>query len=220
MPQRLQKPRRRSPDTSSSCRLTSLESLGRAKAKIEAEYQQAVAKTTNEIANQVVAKKITASEGDTLMQLKIQSLELKKQVEIREAERAREKEIQMVGDQLNFYKELGELSGQYGNQLDMQVKLIELQASKYEDVLKIPKDLVEQWKKYKLLQESFDPWDGAYRGLVKFTAEYSNEAKQWESLSPTHGLLGSTTRPRKCGGIGSTPVKCPLINCPPHSPLS
>lgn len=160
------------------------ESLGRAKAKIESEYQQAVAKTTKEIENQVVAKKITASEGDTLMQLKMQSLELKKQVEIREAEeRAREKEIQMVGDQLNFYKELGELSGQYGNQLDMQVKLIELQASKYEDVLKIPKELVEQWKKYKLLQESYDPWDGAYRGLVKFTAEYSNEAKQWESIT-------------------------------------
>lgn len=54
----------------------------------------------------------------------MQSLELKKQVEIREAEeRAREKEIQMVGDQLNFYKELGELSGQYGNQLDMQVQV-------------------------------------------------------------------------------------------------
>ena len=58
------------------------ESLGRAKAKIESEYQQAVAKTTKEIENQVVAKKITASEGDTLMQLKMQSLELKKQVEI------------------------------------------------------------------------------------------------------------------------------------------
>ena len=45
------------------------ESLGRAKAKIEAEYAQAVEKTNKTIKDQVAEKKITASEGDTLRQL-------------------------------------------------------------------------------------------------------------------------------------------------------
>ena len=49
----------------------------------------------------------------------------------------------------------------------------------------IPDELVAEMVKLKQLQDSVNGFDGAYRGLVKFTAEYSNEAKQWENITYT-----------------------------------
>ena len=171
------------------------EDLARAKIRIEQQYQATLSKTREELDKQVARGALTRSQAEALELEKGKAAELQKQVSLRDAENAAsEKAIRLAEGQLSFYRELGELGGKYENHLDLQVQLIEEQAKKYKD-LKIPPKLIEDWKKLKLLQVSTDPFDGAYRGLLKFTAEYSDAGKQWEGI--THGFasdFNSATR--------------------------
>lgn len=159
------------------------ETLARAKIRIEQEYQSTLSKTREEMDKQVARGSLTRAQADALQAEKATAAELQKRLSLRDAEtKAQEKSVRLAEGQLSFYKEYSQLSGQYSNQLELQVRLIDAQAKKYED-LEIPADLIEDWKRLRLLQESYDPVDGAYRGLKKFSAEYGNEAKQWESLA-------------------------------------
>ena len=126
---------------------------------------------------------LTRSQADSLKLEKDKAAALQMQVSLRDAENAAsEKAVRLAEGQLSFYKEMGELGGKYENHLDLQVQLIEEQAKKYED-LKIPPKLIEDWKKLKLLQVSTDPFDGAYRGLLKFNAEFADSGAQWEDIT-------------------------------------
>lgn len=171
------------------------EDLARAKIRIEQQYQATLSKTREELDKQVARGALTRSQAEALELEKGKAAELQKQVSLRDAENsASEKAIRLAEGQLSFYKELGGLGGKYENHLELQIRLIEEQAKKYND-LKIPPKLIEDWKKLKLLQVSTDPFDGAYRGLLKFTAEYSDAGKQWEDI--THGFasdFNSATR--------------------------
>lgn len=159
------------------------EDLARAKIRIEQQYQATLSKTSQELDKQVARGALTRSQAEALELEKGKAAELQKQVSLRDAENAAsEKAIRLAEGQLSFYKELGELGGKYENHLDLQVQLIEEQAKKYED-LKIPPKLIEDWKKLKLLQVSTDPFDGAYRGLLKFNAEFSDSGKRWEGIT-------------------------------------
>ena len=93
-------------------------------------------------------------------------------------------EVKDLQAAVQFYKELGELSGQYGQGIELQNKLLNEQARAWKQA-GIPDELVDEMVKLKKLQDSVYGFDGAYRGLVKFTAEYSNEAKQWENITYT-----------------------------------
>ena len=93
-------------------------------------------------------------------------------------------EVKDLQAAVQFYKELGELSGQYGQGIELQNKLLKEQARAWKQA-GIPDELVDEMVKLKKLQDSVYGFDGAYRGLVKFTAEYSNEAKQWENITYT-----------------------------------
>ncbi len=162
------------------------EDLARAKIRIEQQYHAALSKTRQELDNQVTRGALTRGQAEALRLEKDKAAALQMQVSLRDAENAAsEKAIRLAEGQLSFYKELGELGGKYENHLDLQVQLIEEQAKKYED-LKIPPKLLEDWKKLKLLQVSTDPFDGAYRGLLKFNAEFADSGAQWEDI--THGF--------------------------------
>ena len=155
-----------------------------ARAKAEAEYEKAVRAATAAIDKQVASGKISPAQGQKLKALKTESLELEKQLALREADaQAQQKAIQQAEGQLAFYRELGDLSGDYSASVELQNRLIEEQARKYRDVLDIPPALVDEWERLQKLQASVDPFDGAYRGLQKYAAEYGNQAKQWESLT-------------------------------------
>lgn len=171
------------------------EDLARAKIRIEQQYQATLSKTREELDKQVARGALTRSQAEALELEKGKAAELQKQVSLRDAENAAsEKAIRLAEGQLSFFKELGELGGKYENHLDLQVQLIEEQAKKYKD-LKIPPSLIEDWKKLKLLQVSTDPFDGAYRGLLKFNAEFADSGAQWEGI--THGFasdFNSATR--------------------------
>lgn len=164
--------------------LDKTEDLARAKIRIEQQYQATLSKTNEELAKQVAQGKLTQGQADTLKAEKDKAAELQKQVALRDAEqKAQQKSIRLAEGQLKFYKELGELSGDYGQSLTLQNRLIEKQAREYREVYKISDELVDKWVELQKLQVSQDPFDGAYRGLLKFSAEYADSGKQWESIT-------------------------------------
>lgn len=164
--------------------LDKTEDLARAKIRIEQQYQATLSKTNEELAKQVAQGKLTQGQADTLQAEKAKAAELQKQVALRDAEqKAQEKSVQLAEGQLKFFKELGELSGDYGQSLTLQNRLIEKQAKEYREVYKISDELVDKWVELQKLQVSQDPFDGAYRGLLKFSAEYADSGKQWESIT-------------------------------------
>ena len=164
--------------------LDKTEDLARAKIRIEQQYQATLSKTNEELTKQVAQGKLTQGQADTLKAEKDKAAELQKQVALRDAEqKAQQKSIRLAEGQLKFYKELGELSGDYGQSLTLQNRLIEKQAKEYREVYKISDELVDKWVELQKLQVSQDPFDGAYRGLLKFSAEYADSGKQWESIT-------------------------------------
>lgn len=176
--------------------LDKTEDLARAKIRIEQQYQATLSKTNEELTKQVAQGKLTQGQADTLKAEKDKAAELQKQVALRDAERkAQEKSVQLAEGQLKFFKELGELSGDYGQSLTLQNRLIEKQAKEYREVYKISDELVDKWVELQKLQVSQDPFDGAYRGLLKFSAEYADSGKQWEKISYSFaGNFQSATR--------------------------
>ena len=172
------------------------EDLARAKIRIEQQYQATLSKTNEELTKQVAQGKLTQAQASALKAEKDKAAELQKQVALRDAERkAQEKSVRLAEGQLKFFKELGELSGDYGQSLTLQNRLIEKQAREYREVYKISDELVDKWVELQRLQVSQDPFDGAYRGLLKFSAEYADSGKQWEEISYSFaGNFQSATR--------------------------
>lgn len=164
--------------------LDQTETLTAAKIRAEEKYQAAISKTNEDLAKRQARGEITSTQADEIRKLKEEEASLQKQYDIRQATtKAAQKQAQITQGQIKFYKELGQLSGNYGNSVALQNSLIEEQAKKYHDIYGISEDLVAQWEYYQKLQISTDPFDGAYRGLLKFTSEYGDQAKTWEDLT-------------------------------------
>lgn len=83
--------------------------------------------------------------------------------------------------QVQFYKELEEMSGQYGLSLEFQNRLLDQQAKLYQGL--IPDNLIEEWKEWKRLQNSQEAWAGAYRATQEYFSEATNLAQGFESLT-------------------------------------
>lgn len=164
--------------------LDKTETLTAAKIKAEEKYQDTISKTNEELAKRLARKEISSTQADEIRKLKEQEASLQKQYDIRNATtKASQKQAQITQGQLKFYKELGQLSGNYGNTVELQNGLIEEQAQKYRDIYGISEDLVAQWEYYQKLQISTDPFDGALRGLLRFSNEYQDQGKVWEDLT-------------------------------------
>lgn len=83
--------------------------------------------------------------------------------------------------QVQFYKELEEMSGQYGLSLEFQNRLLDQQAKLYQGL--IPDNLIEEWKEWKRLQNSREAWAGAYRATQEYFSEATNLAQGFENLT-------------------------------------
>lgn len=169
--------------------------LAAQKIAIEEKYQKTLSKTREELEKQVARGTLTQAEAETLKLEKDKAAELQKQVDLRNAEqKAAERAVQTAGEQLRFYGDLSEMSGSYSHELELQDVLLEAQAQKYRE-LDIPEDLVRQWKNLRKLQESADPFAGAYRGLARWRNEVEDAGKQWEDFSYSMAAsFESTTR--------------------------
>lgn len=81
----------------------------------------------------------------------------------------------------NFYKELGDLSGSYGQSIEYQNQLIEHQAQLYR-TSGIPEALVQQWEALKKLETARDPWSGFARTTNKYFSDATNWAERLGSI--------------------------------------
>lgn len=158
--------------------LDKTEDLARAKIRIEQQYQATLSKTNEELTKQVAQGKLTQGQADTLQAEKAKAAELQKQVALRDAEqKAQERQYKDLQTAADFYKELGDLSGEYGESLEYQNRLIEQQAQLYR-TSGIPEALVQQWEALKKLESARDPWSGFTRTTNKYFADATNWAQQ------------------------------------------
>lgn len=162
--------------------LDKTEDLARAKIRIEQQYQATLSKTNEELAKQVAQGKLTQGQADTLKAEKDKAAELQKQVALRDAEqKAQERQYKDLQTAADFYKELGDLSGEYGESLEYQNRLIEQQAQLYR-TSGIPEALVQQWEALKKLETARDPWSGFARTTNKYFSDATNWAERLGSV--------------------------------------
>lgn len=162
--------------------LDKTEDLARAKIRIEQQYQATLSKTNEELTKQVAQGKLTQGQADTLQAEKAKAAELQKQVALRDAEqKAQERQYKDLQTAANFYKELGDLSGSYGQSIEYQNQLIEHQAQLYR-TSGIPEALVQQWQALKKLETARDPWSGFARTTNKYFADATNWAERLGSI--------------------------------------
>lgn len=162
--------------------LDKTEDLARAKIRIEQQYQATLSKTNEELAKQVAQGKLTQGQADTLQAEKAKAAELQKQVALRDAEqKAQERQYKDLQTAADFYKELGDLSGSYGQSIEYQNQLIEHQAQLYR-TSGIPEALVQQWQALKKLETARDPWSGFARTTNKYFADATNWAERLGSI--------------------------------------
>lgn len=165
-------------------KLDKTESLTAKKIAISEKYEEQIRRVNNEIDKQVRSGSISAVQGDELKKLRQKELTLEKTLKLRELENQEiEKNLSHLQEQLSFYNELAEMTGNFTTSMELQNQIIDIQAQKYRDLKTIPEELIQEWANWKKLEASTDPFDGAYRGLKKFSAEYGNSAKQWESIA-------------------------------------
>jgi len=165
-------------------KLDKTESVTAKKIAVTEKYEEQLRKVTNEIEKQVRAGSITASQGEELKALKQKETYLERDVKLRELEnKAVEENLAHLQEQLSFYDDLAQMSGNFTISMELQNQIIDIQAQKYRDLKTIPEEMIQKWTEWKKLQTSTDPFDGAYRGLLKFNAEYGDSAKQWENIT-------------------------------------
>ena len=83
----------------------------------------------------------------------------------------------------NFYKELGDLSGEYGESVEYQNRVLEHEASIYRDTLPAAmRPYVDEWLRLKQLQAARDPVSGLTRTTNKYFADATNWAQQLGSI--------------------------------------
>lgn len=166
--------------------LDKTEDLARAKIRIEQQYQATLSKTNEELAKQVAQGKLTQGQADTLQAEKAKAAELQKQVALRDAEqKAQERQYKDLQTAADFYKELGDLSGEYGESLEYQNRLIEHQAQLW---LQTGIPLADVERRVALMREEMarDPFSGMVRGARKWAAETTDYAASVEqSLTGT-----------------------------------
>lgn len=167
------------------------EDLARAKIRIEQQYQATLSKTNEELAKQVAQGKLTRGQADILQAEKNKAAELQKQVSLRDAEqKAQERQYKDLQTAADFFRELGDLSGEYGNSLEYQNKVLEHEATIYRDTLPAAmQPYVNEWLRLKQIQNSREGWDGARRAVQSFYSDATNYGAGFESA--TSNLLNN-----------------------------
>lgn len=93
----------------------------------------------------------------------------------------KQQNVQNLQTAVDFYKELGELSGEYGASIEYQNKLIQQQAELYINSGITPA-LVEQWQLLQQLENARDPFSGIARSSQQYFADATDYASKMGSI--------------------------------------
>ena len=155
--------------------------LGKLREQADLKFKNAQADIEAEYKKNLTNKNISNEQAEQLRTQKLQEASLQNQLDLKEAQKkAEEKELNHLQEQLGFYNDLAQMSGNYTQSIELQNLLIEKQAEQYSKIKDIPTGFVQEWERLKKLQESRDPWAGLVRGLQNYANEATNLGKQLE----------------------------------------
>ena len=151
--------------------------FSRERSKIFADYEAAYAKINEEADKYARKKGITKTQAEELKNQKLTEAALQRDFSLRQAQEKEEKRLaDLAKDRYEFYKELEEITGQYGLSLKYQSEMIEGQVKQLR-LLGIPDEYINQWRELKELQASRDWADGAQRAFLQYRADATDAAK-------------------------------------------
>ena len=149
----------------------------REQAKIAAEYETTLKQIDKQAADYARKKGVSTEQANQLKNQRLIEAGLKRDLDLRQAQEKEEKRLaDLAKDKYDFYKELEELTGQYGLSLKYQNEMIAAQVKQLR-LLGIPEDYINQWRELKELQASHDWSDGAQRAFLKYRADATDAAK-------------------------------------------
>ena len=149
----------------------------REQTKIAAEYETTLKQIDKQAADYARKKGVSTEQANQLKNQRLIEAGLKRDLDLRQAQEKEEKRLaDLAKDKYDFYKELEELTGQYGLSLKYQNEMIAAQVKQLR-LLGIPEDYINQWRELKELQASHDWSDGAQRAFLKYRADATDAAK-------------------------------------------
>ena len=151
--------------------------FSREQAKILADYEKTLEKINEEATKYANKKGVSTEQANQLKKQKEIEAGLKRDLDLRQAQEKEEKRLaELARDKYEFYKEIEELTGQYGLSLQFQSEVIAAQVKELER-LEIPEEYINQWRELKELQASHEWADGARRAFLQYRADATDAAK-------------------------------------------
>lgn len=93
----------------------------------------------------------------------------------------KESSIRDASAAAQFYKELAQLSGDFGASTEYNNELLKLQAENFRINAGVSQEMADQWQRLMQLETARDPFSGLERGMRKYVADATDYASQFES---------------------------------------
>ena len=148
----------------------------RLKKQIEAERDAAILNADVKAAETIRRKEATEAQAQETAQLE------KHKATLIAAQKLEDLQNQNLRDKADFYKQLAEKTGEYDTSIEYQTQLLEKQRQVWE-TMGIPIDDIKIMLEMLRLEMSKDPFDGAIRGLKKYSVEATNLAQGLENVT-------------------------------------
>lgn len=148
----------------------------RLKKQIEAERDAAILNADVKAAETIRRKEATEAQAQETAQLE------KHKATLIAAQKLDDLQNQNLRDKADFYKQLAEKTGEYDTSIEYQTQLLEKQRQVWE-TMGIPIDDIKIMLEMLRLEMSKDPFDGAIRGLKKYSVEATNLAQGLENVT-------------------------------------
>lgn len=97
------------------------------------------------------------------------------------AAKLKESSIRDASAAAQFYKELAQLSGDFGVSTEYNNELLKLQAENFRINAGVSQEMADQWQRLMQLETARDPFSGLERGMRKYVADATDYASQFES---------------------------------------
>lgn len=107
----------------------------------------------------------------------------KEKAELEAASKLRDADREKLRTTVDVYTQLAEKTGDWSKATEAQQEYIHQQTSDIKSAIPELSDYADELERLKMEDVSTDALDGARRGLRRFTAEFGNEASQWEHIT-------------------------------------
>lgn len=136
------------------------------------------------IADAEAQYKLTLERKSATKEQATQILALQKEkAELEAASKLRDADREKLRTTVDVYTQLAEKTGDWSKATEAQQEYIHQQTSDIKSAIPELSDYADELERLKMEDVSTDALDGARRGLRRFTAEFGDEASQWEHIT-------------------------------------